>query len=126
MRRALLVSAFVLAALSCATPQAPPDVAPPEWAGFSSERLARLSASMQEFEADERISGVVTLVWREGVVVHSDVLGYQDVETKIRPRGGPRRRDDDPAHRRRADPPHDSGLRDGDLSGDRGVSPSVG
>ena len=93
MRRARLGFGFVLAVLACATPFAPPevapqDVAPPEWAGFSAERLARLTARMQEFEADERISGVVTLVCRDGVVVHADVLGYQDVETKT-----PMRRD---------------------------------
>jgi len=92
MRLALLVTAFALAA-ACATPQtptgaAPPQVAPPEWAGFSSERLARLTARMQEFETDERISGVVTLVWREGVIVHNDVLGFQDVESQT-----PMRRD---------------------------------
>jgi CubicO group peptidase (beta-lactamase class C family) len=88
VRRARLVFAFVLAALACATPQAPLAVAPPESAGFSGERLARLTARMQEYEADERISGVVTQVFREGVVVHNDVLGYQDVETKT-----PMRRD---------------------------------
>ena len=69
MRRALLVSAFVLSVLACATaraPGAPPALASPESAGFSSERLARLTARMQEFEQDERISGVVTLVWRKG------------------------------------------------------------
>jgi CubicO group peptidase (beta-lactamase class C family) len=92
VRRALFVSAFVLAT-ACATQQAPgdvapPEVAPPEWAGFSTERLARLTARMQEFEADERISGLVTLVWREGVVVHNDVLGYQDLESQT-----PMRRD---------------------------------
>jgi CubicO group peptidase (beta-lactamase class C family) len=88
MRRASLVFAFVLAAFACATPETPPSVAAPEWAGFSSERLARLTARMQEFEADERVSGVVTLVWREGLVVHGDVLGWQDVEAKT-----PMRRD---------------------------------
>jgi CubicO group peptidase (beta-lactamase class C family) len=88
MRRLLLRSAFVLAALACATSETPPAVSSAEWAGFSSERLARVAARMQEFEADPRISGVVTLVWREGLVVHNDVLGYQDVETKT-----PMRRD---------------------------------
>jgi CubicO group peptidase (beta-lactamase class C family) len=91
MRRAPFVSALVLAALGCVTPAtegAPPALAPPEWAGFSGERLERLTARMQEFEADERISGLVTLVWREGLVVHADVLGYQDVETRT-----PMRRD---------------------------------
>jgi CubicO group peptidase (beta-lactamase class C family) len=92
MRLAPFLAALVLAA-ACAVPgtpagTAPPAVAPPEWAGFSGERLARLAARMQEFEADERIAGVVTLVWREGVVVHNDVLGFQDLESRT-----PMRRD---------------------------------
>ncbi len=91
MRRSRCGFFLVLAALACATgegPAPPPEVTSPEWAGFSSERLARLTARMQEFEQDERISGVVTLVYRDGLVVHSDVLGYQDVEKKT-----PMRRD---------------------------------
>jgi CubicO group peptidase (beta-lactamase class C family) len=90
MRRGAL--AFVLLALACATPQAAPDGLPPlarpERAGVSSERLARLTARMQEFEKDERISGVVTLVSRRGQLIHSDALGWQDVEAQT-----PMRRD---------------------------------
>jgi len=90
MRRSRFVFCLVLAALACATegPAPPPEVVAAEWAGFSPERLARLSERMQEFERDERISGVVTLVFRDGVIVHNDVLGYQDVEKQT-----PMRRD---------------------------------
>jgi CubicO group peptidase (beta-lactamase class C family) len=89
MRRSALACFAV--ALACATPPAPggpPPLAPPERAGLSSERLARLTARMQEFEKDERISGVVTLVSRRGALVHNDVLGFQDVESQT-----PMRRD---------------------------------
>jgi len=93
MRRCWLVSVFLLllSALACATPQSPGGsaaVASPERVGMSSERLARLTARMQEFEKDERISGVVTLVSRRGYVVHADALGFQDVERQT-----PMRRD---------------------------------
>ena len=57
MRRSLLGTTFVLFVLACAGPRG---ALAPESAGFSSERLARLTARMQEFEQDERISGVVT------------------------------------------------------------------
>jgi CubicO group peptidase (beta-lactamase class C family) len=88
VRRAGLGLGFVLGALACPAPGGPPAVAPPGKAGFSAERLARLTARMQELEADPRISGVVTLVWRKGRLVHADALGYQDVESKT-----PMRRD---------------------------------
>jgi CubicO group peptidase (beta-lactamase class C family) len=89
MRRAAL--AVLVFALACATspaPGRPPPLAPPERAGVSSARLARLTARMQEFEKDERISGVVTLVSRRGQLIHADALGFQDVESQT-----PMRRD---------------------------------
>jgi CubicO group peptidase (beta-lactamase class C family) len=91
MRRSLLGSALLLAALACTTQETtsgPPRLAPPGSAGFSGERLVRIAERMQAFEQDERISGVVTLVWRRSKLVHNDVLGYQDVESKT-----PMRRD---------------------------------
>ncbi len=77
--------------LGCATlpaPDAPPALSPPESAGMSSERLDRLTARMHDFEQDDRISGVVTLVSRSGVVVHSDALGFQDVAARTPMRRG--------------------------------------
>ena len=91
LRRSLLIRVLALAVLACVRhpgPGAPLADASPERAGFSRERLARLGERMREFEADDRLSGVVTLVWRKGDVVHRDVLGYQDVEAKT-----PMRRD---------------------------------
>lgn len=91
MRASCLAFALVAAAFACATPTAPagpPALAAPGAAGFSAERLARLTARMQEFEQDERISGVVTLVSRRGHLVHADALGFQDVES-----GTPMQRD---------------------------------
>jgi CubicO group peptidase (beta-lactamase class C family) len=90
MRRSAL--AVLLLALACVAPPppagGPSPLASPERAGMSGERLARLTARMQEFEKDERISGVVTLVSRRSRLVHNDVLGFQDVESQT-----PMRRD---------------------------------
>src|ERR1700744_1629612 len=52
-------------------------------AGFSSERLTRLTKAMQAHVAAGSVAGVVTLVHRHGEAVHSDVLGWQDEEAKV-------------------------------------------
>jgi CubicO group peptidase (beta-lactamase class C family) len=57
-------------------------------AGFSSERLGRITAAMQAHFDAGTIAGMVTLVHRHGETVHSDVLGWQDAEAKA-----PMRRD---------------------------------
>jgi CubicO group peptidase (beta-lactamase class C family) len=57
-------------------------------AGFSSERLGRITAAMQAHVDAGTIAGMVTLVHRHGETVHSDVLGWQDAEAKA-----PMRRD---------------------------------
>jgi CubicO group peptidase (beta-lactamase class C family) len=51
-------------------------------AGFSRERLTRLTAAMQRYVDDGTVAGVVTLVHRRGETVHSDALGWQDLETR--------------------------------------------
>jgi CubicO group peptidase (beta-lactamase class C family) len=56
--------------------------------GFSSARLARLTAAMQFYVDNGAVAGVTTLVHRHGEVVHCDVLGWQDEEANI-----PMRRD---------------------------------
>jgi CubicO group peptidase (beta-lactamase class C family) len=89
MRRS--ACAVLLLTLACVAPPpagGPAPFAQPERAGVSSERLARLTARMQEFERDERISGVVTLVSRRGQLIHGDALGYQDVEAQTPMRRG--------------------------------------
>ncbi len=56
--------------------------------GFSSARLARLTAAMQSYVDNGAVAGVTTLVHRHGEIVHSDVIGWQDQEARI-----PMRRD---------------------------------
>ena len=58
------------------------DVAKAESVGMSSERLARVHSAMQGFVDRRQVSGVVTLLARQGQVVELDAIGLQDVETK--------------------------------------------
>ena len=54
----------------------------PESVGMSSERLARVHTAMQGFVDRHQVSGVVTLLARQGQVVELDAIGLQDIETK--------------------------------------------
>lgn len=57
-------------------------VAEPESVGFSSERLRRIHDAIHRHIAGNRTSGAVTLVAREGRVVHFDAHGLMDVEAE--------------------------------------------
>src|SRR5215510_11917110 len=56
--------------------------AKPEDVGMSSERLARIRTAMQRYVDRGMVSGVVTMVARQGKVVHFDAVGYRDAENK--------------------------------------------
>ena len=58
------------------------EVADPASVGMSAERLARLSTVTQAYIDQGLVSGTVTLVARQGKVVHLEAQGYQDVKTK--------------------------------------------
>jgi CubicO group peptidase (beta-lactamase class C family) len=94
MKRSLITSALpsmlILAAIhaplngqpqAARTTSAARDLAPtkPETAGFSSERLDRLKAGMQQLVDQKQVSGLVTLVARHGKVVHFHSTGQLDV-----------------------------------------------
>ncbi|MCC5907365.1 MAG: beta-lactamase family protein [Balneolaceae bacterium] len=49
--------------------------------GFDADRLQRLSDMLYEYSSQQRISGAVTLVLRDGQVLFFDATGYRDVET---------------------------------------------
>jgi CubicO group peptidase (beta-lactamase class C family) len=70
-----------LVALSLLAPLARAESpATPESLGISSERLARLRAAMQRYVAEGRAAGIVTLVARNGRVVHHEAFGKADLE----------------------------------------------
>ena len=58
-------------------------VAEPESAGMSSERLARIDGFIQEYIDSDRIAGAVTLVARQGKVVHFEAQGWRDKENGV-------------------------------------------
>jgi CubicO group peptidase (beta-lactamase class C family) len=59
--------------------QALPQAAP-ESAGMSSERLARLTRTMDEYAKSREVAGTVTLVARGGKLVYLEAAGQRDLE----------------------------------------------
>jgi len=55
-------------------------MAEPEEVGMSSERLSRIRPAMQRYIDRNMVPGVVSLVARQGRVVHLDAIGFRDVE----------------------------------------------
>ncbi len=53
--------------------------AKPEDEGFSSTRLERLRAVMQEYVDQKKLAGVITVIARRGKVVHFECLGMRDL-----------------------------------------------
>ncbi len=54
----------------------------PESAGFSAERLTRLDTTMNDWVNKGWINGAVSLIIRNGKIVHFKAVGYNDLETK--------------------------------------------
>jgi len=80
-----IVRTLTLAAVAVAVAGAPAaaqrlPTATPESVGMSSERLDRLDATMQRYVDDHMVAGLVTLVARDGKVVHQSALGSRYVE----------------------------------------------
>src|SRR6185503_17537341 len=79
-----LLRAFVLVALATLSlsAQAPARVAPAS-VGVAPERLERLHKAMQGFVDRHEVSGIVTLVAREGKTFDLHAVGMQDVEKNL-------------------------------------------
>lgn len=54
----------------------------PEEAGFSSERLGRIRPTMQKFIDQKKVPNIVTLIAREGKIVHFEAQGYLDFDSR--------------------------------------------
>lgn len=52
----------------------------PEAVGFSSERLARIKPVMQTYVDQHGFAGLSTMLARRGCVIHSEQVGWQDLE----------------------------------------------
>ena len=77
--RALLTGALILLASLANANGLPHDTL--ENQGMSSERLQRVSEAMQRYIDTEKLAGTITLVSRNGKVVHLDSRGWKSVET---------------------------------------------
>lgn len=55
----------------------------PETAGLSADRLKRIDTVMEQYIAEKRLAGTVTLVMRHGRIVHLKALGKQDIERDV-------------------------------------------
>jgi CubicO group peptidase (beta-lactamase class C family) len=64
-------------------PVAPASRVAPASVGISSERLERLHQGMQGFVDRKEVSGIVTLVAREGKTVDLHAVGFQDIEKNL-------------------------------------------
>ncbi len=76
---AILVSSAALAA----TPDSGLPRVAPEKVGMSGERLARIQPAMQKYIDQQLVAGTVTIVARNGKVVHFESQGYSDAENKV-------------------------------------------
>jgi CubicO group peptidase (beta-lactamase class C family) len=90
IRRGLLFVCFVLASTFAAAQVSKqssskedlPKLSRPEEAGFSSERLARITAYFQGEVDKGAVPGAVVVVARNGKIVYRQAVGYQDREKK--------------------------------------------
>lgn len=57
------------------------EFATPESVGMDSDRLARVRQRMQEFVDAGRLAGVVTMAARDGKIIHSEAVGYRDIDS---------------------------------------------
>jgi CubicO group peptidase (beta-lactamase class C family) len=80
-KRSFLATCLFLSAISLLA-QDLPKLSRPEEAGFSSERLTRLTQFFQSEVDKGSIPGAVLLVSRNGKIVYRQALGYQDREKK--------------------------------------------
>lgn len=78
MKTTLMITIFVLMASTLRAGEIP--VAAPESVGMSAEGLERLTAAAQEFVDEDQFPGVLTMVARDGMIVHLSAVGQRGVE----------------------------------------------
>jgi CubicO group peptidase (beta-lactamase class C family) len=80
MKRTFLLLFALTLALGFARPSA--QMTAPSPAGFAADRLNRIDRVFQQFVDDDRLSGAVTLVLRDGKVAYEHAFGWRDKEAK--------------------------------------------
>jgi CubicO group peptidase (beta-lactamase class C family) len=81
-RKKISVALFLVFLLACSTFGQEAKLSRPEDAGFSSERLNRLTSFFQGEVIRGAIPGAVLVVGRNGKIVYRQAVGYQDREKK--------------------------------------------
>lgn len=79
MRRRAVVWLAVCALVSAALAQEMP-LAKPADVGMSGEKLAQVNAAVQKLVDEQKVAGAITVVARQGKIVHFETLGMRDVE----------------------------------------------
>jgi len=75
-----LVALCLLLSVSTAPAQLAPTAAP-ESVGLSGDRLAQLSERMQPYVEDDKVAGLMTMVYRRGEIAHYETYGQRDRQT---------------------------------------------
>jgi len=94
IRRTSIAAVLALSASLCLSAQAFSNgqfglpLAEPESVGMSSEKLAAIKTKLQPLVDQDKVAGLITVVARDGKVVHFEAFGHMDVE-----RGKPMRPD---------------------------------
>lgn len=84
MRQKILTFYLLFVAGLAVSQKSSLQVAVPESAGVSSERLKRIDANFKEWVNDGRLNGAVALIARNGKIVYHKAFGHDDLE-KTRP-----------------------------------------
>ena len=79
MQQTLLTFCLILASFCLLA--ADPEIAEPESVGMSSEQLARIKPSLQQYVDAGQIPGITTLVARHGKIVHLESTGVLNLDT---------------------------------------------
>lgn len=82
MKKLRLVPWLTLSLATLAQAASPLPTAKPEEVGFSSDRLRRIGAHVEQLQRDNKIAGAVTVVARRGRLVQFEAYGFADVEGK--------------------------------------------
>jgi CubicO group peptidase (beta-lactamase class C family) len=82
IKKIILLSGLFVFLATTVLAQGLPTAQNPEDVGMSGERLARLTAGLQEAVDKERIPGAVAIIMRKGKIAYSKAIGFQDREKK--------------------------------------------
>src|SRR5262245_31830074 len=82
MRRLAPTLAFALLVTCCGVRADELPTAAPRDVGLSVEKLAELSAALEQLVEDGRLPGVVVLVARRGKVAYCEAFGFRDLASQ--------------------------------------------